>query len=249
MLTKKKQRQYLAEKEQQWLQELTAYDASRDEEALHRLRLRIKKMRALVRLSASVRGKRLAKDFRLLRKMFRQAGYIRDTRSELNLLEAHQLLSAAYKERRVNQIRAASDKFARGVKKFRKKGKKAGRLLLGDVRSIRGGRIRRWFAEEIVQTGILLTKSGEELHEARKKIKTLLYVIKILPPRLAGRLQLDTDYLDTLQDAIGKWHDVLVASSGNRQMQDGGDRLSEECREKEQSARALAQDFYRKVHR
>jgi CHAD domain-containing protein len=249
MLSKKKQRRYLSEKERQWLDELTAFDETRDEEALHRLRLGIKKIRALVRLSGHVRGKRLSRELRPLKKMFRQAGMIRDTRSQLRLLQEHRLLSPEHEERRVHQIKDAAEKFSRRITDYRKMGKKAGRLLLADVETIHSGRIRRWFAIEIIQTGILLTQSGNKLHLARKKIKALLYVQKILPQKLAGELRLDRDYLDSLQDTIGKWHDTLVAASDWPVGDEAGEKqMIRQCRETEQAIRVLAHDFYRKAH-
>lgn len=249
MLTKKKQRQYLTGKEQQWLDDLVAFDESRDEEALHRLRLGIKKIRALVRLSGHQRGKSLAKGFRPLKKMFRQAGMIRDSRSQLRLLEEHNLLSPEYRERRDRELRDAGDQFSRRVGVYRKQGKKAGRMLLADLHSIHSGRIRRWVANEIIRTAILLTKSADELHRARKKIKTLLYVQKILPNKLTTQLRLNTAYLDKLQDSIGKWHDVLVAATDWSDKSDAGEQqMLRECREKEQVVRALADDFYRRAH-
>ncbi|HET6252665.1 MAG TPA: CHAD domain-containing protein [Puia sp.] len=250
MLSKKKQRKYLAQKGQRWLDELVAFDESHDEESLHKLRLEIKKIRALVRLFENVRGKRLAKDFRPLKKVFKQAGVIRDTRSEVNLLEARQLLSPEFKDRRLHQIQAATDNFARHFPDYRKKGKKAARQLLADVHSIRSMKIRRWIAEEMIQVGILLTKTGDDLHMARKKIKTLLYVEKILPKGLADQLCLNRDYLDRLQDAIGKWHDDLVAAADlHHENADGEKLMRQECREKEQAIRVLAGDFWRTAHR
>jgi CHAD domain-containing protein len=250
MLTKKKQRQYLHEKERQWLNELAAFGETRDEDALHRLRLGIKKIRALVRLSASVRGKRPSAELRPLKRMFRQAGMIRDTRSELRLLEQHQLLSPEHRERRVLQLQQAADKFSKCITNYRKEGRKAARSLLADVEAIRSGEIRRWFAVEIIQIGILLTKSGDDLHLARKKIKTLLYVQKILPQKQVLQLRLDRDYLDTVQDAIGNWHDTVVAVTGWPNSDDVVDRqLTQKCREMEQVVRELADDFHRKLHR
>jgi CHAD domain-containing protein len=249
MLTKKKQRRYISEKERQWLDELVAFDESRDEEALHRLRLQIKKIRALVQLSGHVRGRRLAKDFRPLKKMFRVAGMIRDSRSQLRLLEEHKLVSPEYRERRVRELRDAGENFSRHVRAYRKQGKKAGRMLLADLHSIHSGRIRRWVANEIIRTGLLLTKSGDDLHLARKKIKALLYVQKILPQKMAAQLRLDRGYLDSLQDNIGKWHDMLVAATDWPDKSDAGEmQMMQECREKEQAVRALADDFYRRAH-
>ncbi len=249
MLTKKRQRRYLTEKEREWLNELVAFDELRDEQALHRLRLGIKKIRALAELSAQVQGKRFSKDFRPLKKMFRQAGQIRDSRSQLRLLEAHQLVSPEYRERRVHELQDAGEKFSRHVRSYRKQGLKAGRLILGDLRSIQGSRIRRWVAHEIIRTGLLLTQSADDLHSARKKIKALLYVQKILPAKLASQLRLNTEYLDNLQDRIGKWHDLLVAATDWPNKDDAGEqKMVQECREKEQAVRALADDFYRRAH-
>ena len=248
MLTKKKQRQYLDEKERQWLNELAVFGKTRDENALHRLRLGIKKIRALIRLSASVRGKPRSRELRPLKKMFRQAGIIRDTESQLRLLEQHQLLSPEQRELRVLRIKEAADKFTRNITDYRKEGRKAARLLQADVKSIDSVAIRRWFAGEIIQTGVLLTKSGNELHLARKKIKTLLYVQKMLPEKKALQLRLDRDYLDNLQDAIGSWHDTLVAADSWPDRDDAGEKqMTAECREKERIIRVLADDFHRKV--
>jgi CHAD domain-containing protein len=262
MLTKKQQRQYLSEKGHQWLDDLTAFGKTQDEEALHRLRLGVKKIKALVRLSETVQGKRLAKDFQPLKKMFRQAGIIRDTKNQLRLLEQRNLLSPEYKKRQVQRVQAITDNFSRHVKKYRRKGQKAGRRLFADVRAIRCGPIRRWFANEIIRTGILLSGSGDDLHQtcdlyrardlhqARKKIKTMLYVQKILPQELVEQLRLDRDYLDQLQDTIGKWHDTLVAAADWPAEQQAGERqMVHECREKEQAIRLLADDFHRKTHR
>src|SRR5580704_7833652 len=99
MLTKKRQRQYIAEKEQHWLQELVVFNESRDEKALHRLRLEIKKIRALVELAKVRSGKRAGVHFSGLKKMFREAGVIRDAGSQVRFLEERHLLSKEHRER------------------------------------------------------------------------------------------------------------------------------------------------------
>ncbi|HRI61503.1 MAG TPA: CHAD domain-containing protein, partial [Saprospiraceae bacterium] len=50
---------------------------------------------------------------------------------------------------------------------------------------------------------------AEKLHINRNKIKNLLYCCDALPASLGDQLQLDTTYLDQLQDAIGNWHDIV----------------------------------------
>jgi CHAD domain-containing protein len=261
MLTKKRQRRYLTEKEQQWLQELVVFDQSRDEKALHRLRLEIKKIRALVELAKAQSGKRAAGHFRGLKEMFRQAGVIRDAGSQVRYLEERHLLSPEFRERQTRSIGLAGDVFAGHIRQFRRKGKKAAKRIRTEMQSIHAGRIQRWYAREIIRTGILLTGSGDPLqakdedegydplHEARKKIKTLLYVHKLLPVEMAERIRLNTGYLDQLQEAIGQWHDTMVAMAGWAKDDRTGELvMRQECRDRERTARALADRYCVEVH-
>jgi CHAD domain-containing protein len=257
MLTKKRQRQYITEKEKHWLQELAVFDESRDEKALHRLRLEIKKIRALVELAKVQSGKRAGDHFSGLKKMFREAGVIRDAGSRLRYLEERQLLSPEFRDLQASSIGAAADAFAGQIREFRKEGRRASKRLRTEMQSIHAERIRRWYAREIIRTGILLTGSGGTLHEAgsegtlheaRKKIKTLLYVQRLLPVAITERIRLNTGYLDQLQEAIGQWHDAMVAMAGwAKDDVTGGRLMLQECRDREQTARALANTFCLRV--
>jgi CHAD domain-containing protein len=250
MLTKKRQRQYLAEKEQRWLQELVVFDESRDEKALHRLRLEVKKIRALVELAKVRSGKRAAGHFSGLKQMFRKAGVIRDAGSQVRFLQDRHLLSEEYKDQQAKSIQVEGDSFAARIRQYRKKGKKASKRLKMEMHSVHAGQVLRWYAGEIIRTGVLLGGVGDELHQARKKIKTMLYVQKILPPEITERVRLNIDYLDQLQDAIGQWHDAVVAVSDWAADNPEGKRaVQRECLDKEQAVRELAGWFPRKVHR
>jgi CHAD domain-containing protein len=250
MLTKSRQRKYLIEKQHDWLSQLKVFGESYDQDALHRLRRDIKKVKALIILSEACTGKRPARDFRPLHKMFRRTGVIRDANNQLLLLEQHQLLSPETRDRHSRQLQTAAASFSAHLGKYRKQSKKAGRRLIADVHSIRTGCIRDWFAAELIRTGILLGSSGDRLHRARKKIKALLYVEKLLPERTAGQLQLNTEYLDQLQEAIGQWHDLMLttANLGTEDMA-AKEMIMHAYREKEVAVRALGNDFYRKAHR
>ncbi len=249
MLTKKRQRQYITEKERHWLQELVVFNESRDEKALHRLRLEIKKVRALVELAKVRSGKRAGAHFSELKKMFREAGVIRDAASQVRYLEERNLLTNEHRDQQTRSIQLAADDFAAHIHRYRKKGKKASRRLKTDMKPIQTGRIQRWFAREIIRTGILLGSTGDELHEARKRIKTLLYIHKLLPAAITQRVLLNTDYLDQLQESIGQWHDAVVATIDWKEDNPAGRRVVQrECLDKEQAVRTLAGDFHRRIH-
>jgi CHAD domain-containing protein len=250
MLTKKRQRQYITEKERHWLQELVVFNESRDEKALHRLRLEIKKIRALVELAKVRSGKRAGAHFSGLKKMFREAGVIRDAASQVRYLEERNLLTNAHKDQQAKSIQLAADDFAAHIRRYRKKGKKASRRLKTDIKPIQTRRIQRWFAREIIRTGILLGSTRDELHEARKRIKTLLYIYKLLPVAIAQRVLLNTGYLDELQESIGQWHDAVVAVVDWTEDNPAGKLMVQrECLDKEEAVRALAGDFHQKIHR
>jgi CHAD domain-containing protein len=250
MLKKKKQQRYLDKKNKEWERELRGFDASREEESLHRLRLAVKKIKAFARLLAACSNDHAAKDIHLLKKMFRQAGTIRDAGNHLQLLGHFQGAPESYK-REQDQLKAtASAQFVHDIGEYRRLGKTARRRLSADIRSIRTSCIKDWYAAQLVKTGVLLTASGDRLHKARKLIKELLYVEKLLPSGLADELSLDREYLDKLQDAIGKWHDAaLVAGAWAGKDRIGSQAMVEECGEKLAEVRALAGDFYMCAHR
>ena len=252
MLSRKKQKKYLTKKERDLLEQLRAYSESGDADALHRLRLDVKKVKAFVQMVKACSDKkttRVFKDLGLLKKMFRQAGKVRDASNTIQLLEQQHWVPAAFRVEQDELRVSAVDEFRQQVGKYRKKGKKAGRRLLEDVNAIRTGCIRDWYAGQLIRIGLLLTASGDQLHEARKKIKELLYVEKLLPSGLVESLRLDKDYLDELQERIGQWHDmaVIVTEYAGRPGADSAAMVSE-CRERERRVREMGGDFYLRAH-
>lgn len=249
MLKKNKQRRYLAKKDKEWQAELDAFGDSRDPEAIHRLRLAVKKIRAIARFSQACSGKDTKKDLGLLKKMYRQAGAIRDAGNHLHLLEKVHSAPEFYRQEQ-EQLRAeATEVFVKSIKTYRKKGKKAARRLLGRLRPVRQDCIKDWYAGELIKISMLLNASGDELHEARKEIKTLLYVLRILPSGIARDLRLDGDYLDRLQHAIGQWHDAfVVAATLSAKELCGAQAMLAACREKETEVRILAAEFFHSAH-
>jgi CHAD domain-containing protein len=162
-------------------------------------------------------------------------------------LEQHRLLSPEEKDRQQQSMEAAADDFAGRIKEYRKKGKRVSRHLLMDIHAVHAGSIKQWYAREIIRIGILLTSDAENLHRARKKIKTLLYVQKMLSGAVAKRIHLNTDYLEKLQEAIGQWHDVVIIAAGRADKGPGELAVMTEYQEKEKAVKALAGDFYRRA--
>ncbi|MBS1661108.1 MAG: CHAD domain-containing protein [Bacteroidetes bacterium] len=249
MLSRKKQRRYLSKKERDWLVQLDAFGRSGDSEAIHKLRLGIKKVRAFVEMMKECSDRKAPKDFALLKKMFRQAGKIRDAENSLRLMERFHLDMGEFRAEQERLRVSATAEFKRKISLYRKKGKKAGRRLQADVLSIRTECVKDWFAARLIKISVLLTGAGDLLHEARKRIKELLYVQRVLPVALAEEIGLNRDYLDRLQEAIGQWHDtaVLLTAYAGKEGVDSG-LMFQECKDKEAMVRGLAGDFYKRAH-
>ncbi|GGA99219.1 CHAD domain-containing protein [Puia dinghuensis] len=250
MLTKKKQRKFLAKKNKEWQTYLQAYNDSRDPEALHQLRLALKKLHAVARFSKACCGGQALKDFQHgLQDMFKQAGIIRDAGNHLQLLEHFHTIPTTYVHQQAQLQAVAIAEFTGQVKAFRRRGIRAAKRLLSHVQPVTIDCIRDWYAKQLISTGILLTASGDDLHEARKQIKDLLYILKLLPSEATAQLRLDADYLDQLQEAIGQWHDAVVIAAiwADRDLE-GSPAMALECREKEAAVQRLAENFYLRVH-
>jgi len=249
MLSKKRQKKYLSKKEKKWLIQLHVFSESGDPEAIHQLRLNVKKVKAFVQMMKACSDKRIARDLGPLKKMFRQAGKIRDAGNNIRLLGEFQGMSAEYREQQERLGREAASVFKERTEGYRKKGKKAVRRLQADLHAVRSQCIKDWYASRLIKISVLLTASGDLLHEARKRIKELLYVQGLLPKALAGEIGLDKQYLDKLQDAIGNWHDmaVIVATYAGREGADS-QAMVRECERKEGIVRTLASDFFLKAH-
>jgi CHAD domain-containing protein len=250
MLKKQEQKKYLDKKNKEWQQHLRSFVDSRDPEALHQLRVALKKVKAVARFTKACSGGDPIKDFIGLKKMFKQAGVIRDAGNHLQLLEQFHPAPEEYKQQQQQLQTTETEKFIRKAKKHRREGKRAGRRLIAGIHSIPTACIQDWYAIQMVATGILLTASGDDLHKARKQIKDMLYVEKLLPEPTREHLRLDRDYLDRLQDAIGQWHDAaIVVSAWAGKDLESSQAMVRDCKEKEERVRALAAEFYLRAHR
>jgi CHAD domain-containing protein len=162
MLSRKRQVKFLSAHEKEFLRQLRAFRISgNEEEALHRLRLSIKKMKALTQLSKACASKSPLKDIHLLENFFSLSGQIRDGNSSLLYWEKHQLITPEERHRQIALIASASVKFLARKKAYLKKGNKAGRLLQEDVRAISNRCIRTWYARTLIRIGLLLTAGGD----------------------------------------------------------------------------------------
>jgi CHAD domain-containing protein len=252
MLSKQRQKKYLRKREQEMLDRLHAYAGSREQESLHKMRVEIKKMRSFLKFVKACSGKDFASDFKPVKRIFRSAGRIRDAYNSNKMIEDYRLDLPDLRHRQDEIQHNESAVFLQHADQFVRKAGKAGKSLVGSLHDISEKCVREWIAGQLMKIAVnFMTSSMEEFHKGRKKIKNIQHVISLLPRKLATKVALNEEYLDQLQDRIGKWHDVQTAVTILRQ-EAGAEpeslaKLEQESKKMERESHGLAEAFYMKV--
>jgi CHAD domain-containing protein len=173
----------------------------------------IKKIRTATEFIKSQEGqKKGTAQMKPLKKIFHRAGAIREANINLQMMKDFNISHPAFKAEEKDLLQQESEQFRLHAVRYDNHFRKAVCNLLKTLRPIRNRNIKRWFSRQLRAIArFVVTPSTDKLHSARKKIKSLIYVHGMLHMRLATELKLNVDYLDQLQDVIGKWHDKAVA--------------------------------------
>jgi len=193
---------------------LVAFLENGDQEDLHKFRVQIKKLRAMLSLFGHAsKENTLLKYFKPVRKIFREAGDIRNAHVNLELSHRYQLKNEQFELGQQQIITEGGEAFRSKGQAFLKAIKTARKQLIKQLKKIDDSRIAAYYKTQLEQIAANLTVSvfNEDMHTNRKLIKILVYNHKLAEKALTGSLQFNIDYLDKLQEAIGKWHDNLLA--------------------------------------
>ncbi|GEP95818.1 CHAD domain-containing protein [Chitinophaga cymbidii] len=212
MLKRKRQQKYLIKRWLEIRRQLYVFVGSGDQEALHRLRVEIKKIRAFTKFAESHEEKSAAAQLEKVRKIFRRAGLIREAGIHLQMMKQFNIDHPAFKNEELRIIDQESGKFRLRLTRYDKQIRHAITYLLKALHPIRNRAVKHWLRRQLKATAkIIVAPSTDKLHLARKKIKNVIYVHGMLHKRLVLMLGINTSYLDQLQEAIGKWHDTAIA--------------------------------------
>ncbi len=194
---------------------LKAFLETGDQEDLHKFRVQIKKLKAMLNLFESTSDyHRLMKHFKPVRKIFKTAGQIRDAHTNLQLGEQYELKNELFENGQQLIIEQGTNEFRQKRKEIVKTIKNAHKELKKQLFSVHNKSITDFYKKQLELIAVNFTVSGftEDMHTNRKLIKILVYNHKIADKALNGSLPFNAEYLDKLQDAIGKWHDNIVAA-------------------------------------
>lgn len=194
---------------------LKAFISGGEQEELHQFRVQVKKLKAMLQLYACEPGNQaVLKDFKPIKTVFKKAGEIRNAHINLKLGEKHQLNNEGFRHHQQQNLDHGSKAFKNKGCKYLKSIKKAHLVLQNNLGRLHNKTIRNFYHNKLVQLDDFFARItfNDELHEARKNIKLLIYNQKIAARAIQNKMQLDYGYLDDLQNCIGEWHDHNLAA-------------------------------------
>jgi len=213
-MKKKTEKAYFNEQWEKMVVHLNTFLAGEDQEELHLFRVQVKKLGAMLILFDAVLHKsKLLKEFKPVREIFKRCGIIRNAYINLQLGIRYHLSNEHFSTSQQFIIENGAREFKALGRIYLKTIKSVHREIEDNLRPIDDNAIYEFYKTKLAQVANTLTdfQFNDELHDARKQIKTLLYNRKIAFKALDGKLQVNNDYLDKLQDNIGTWHDNALA--------------------------------------
>jgi len=195
-------------------------------EDFHKLRVEIKKLKALLKLiDFCEKDFKEEKTFKLFEGVFVQAGKVREFQLEEAALNKYALPDSLSKYRNnLKKLRQKERKiffslinkrFIRGLKKEHDKVKpfiaRADKSCVTVYLDTKSKKIERLFEKKKLKT--------QEVHKLRKHLKEFYYLRKCVDMKPQNELFKKTD---TFQELLGQWHDCRVINNQFKSAIDGG---------------------------
>ncbi len=194
---------------------LKAFLETNDQEHIHKFRVQVKKLRALlILLSHTSKQAALLESFKPVRKIFKKAGIIREAFINLQVAKKYNMDDEAFITEEQEKIITGTTDFKTKGKFYLKKVKKSYKKILHQLMPVPDKDIEAYYNKQLHEIAVNMIVSGfsQDMHNNRKLIKILLYNYKLTCNTLNNSLSININYMDKLQEAIGNWHDNLVTA-------------------------------------
>jgi len=210
MLSIKRQQKYLNKKLGELTLQLENYKNSSNQDNLHAMRIAIKKYRAMVFVVMEISGhKKLKSNIKPMKTFFRMAGEIRTVFVHQKILNTHNINNKFLNKKLKKELNEKESVFMKNAPSVYKSIVKADKKIVKLLPEFKNDQILRYIDKCLNLLRDCLEKA-EDFHECRKKLKRLMYLKEIFSTKAIVKTQLNFNYIDKLQDAIGHWHDMLM---------------------------------------
>lgn len=189
---------------------IIAYKQYQNPEDLHRLRVNIKKIKALISFIEDVFDEKHKSQE--LKALFQKAGAIRELQINIHLLN----LIPQFPKRFITHLKKEEDNLSQQFLKHTPRYLKSISQFRNDLslpqRLPAKKSLQTYFKKQLKKANKKLqNKNRENTHRYRTKIKNMLYVYNSLPKKLQENIKLDGEVLTEQQKKVGQWHDLYSA--------------------------------------
>ena len=191
-------------------QNLSTYTKDKQPEGLHRLRIELKKIKAVIYFAENIYKEKY--DATKLNPLFHKAGKIREMQINIHLLstvpDSPKRLIAQLKKREnilIQQFVKNGSRSILIIKNFVKK------VCLPEILPSKKTIINYFKKERSKANKILRHKKREDMHGYRKKIKKMMYIYNALPKEIQKQIELNETEINKQQKKLGNWHDNYSA--------------------------------------
>lgn len=215
-----------------------------DPDMLHKVRVEIKQIKALINLIGfSVKGFKAHRHFVPFRTIFRRAGEIRQPGVLYKLLLRHQVSGIADSDIPYSgKIDRISRAFQKETPQFMATINAQGKKLVKHSEKVHRSSAKRYLRKKRneLERFFFPAFSNKSLHKVRKTIKELIYLQWINDKKRPS------DFLTNAENIIGQWHDkqVLLAILKKKKAADEIQKLNAACQVDLTSLKKLIADHY-----
>ncbi|HUH33979.1 MAG TPA: CHAD domain-containing protein, partial [Daejeonella sp.] len=253
-MKKRKLKRLLRKRIQAIIEHLGSFLTTKEQDQLHQLRVQIKKLKSLLILLARTKGnKGLMKIFKPIKGVFHHAGFIRDAYIHRQVADSFRIKNSTFHQEQAEIMIDQTTKFCEAAPEYLKQINKVSTKLETDLKSIDVAEITNFYQSELDAVVLTLAKRefNNEMHECRKKLKNLLYNQKLFSKSLGAKFELNIAYLNKVQEALGQWHDSIVArdlfSNQLPGEQQAIDHLNLQIYDQEKAIKRITANFWEKV--
>jgi CHAD domain-containing protein len=194
---------------------LNSYYETKDPEDLHKLRVRIKKIRALCEWSNSFKENSNKRPLIKLKKLFKEAGNIRSILITISTLNAYGIKTSQIIKEEQKKLKLNTRLFLIHFWLYKKDIDTTWLNIKDKIKEPKPKQVSNNALKsyKVIEDTLNNKKKKDEWHEARKLLKIVLYNAEVVNQRSNQIISFNFEYASNIQHQLGEWHDLTVTLS------------------------------------